>query len=296
MFLKIISFIISLIMQLLAHFPLRILQAFGAGLGRLAYYLPNEFKRITSINIQVCLPELDYVAQQALIKASLIETGKTAFEMPVIWSWPTDKLIGLITEVTGEAAVKAALQQERGIILISPHLGAWEVINPYLAKHYPIVIMYKPAKQAYLTDYIHRARKRTGSTLVPTNTTGVKALYRALRDGKVLGILPDQDPASNGGEFAPFFEVPTLTMSLVPRLAHKTGAAIFIVYAERLPKGRGYKLHFQPTGPMLADTDPLVATTALNQVMEHCIRKIPEQYQWSYRRFKRRPKGFPKLY
>jgi KDO2-lipid IV(A) lauroyltransferase len=272
------------------------LQILGAIIGFIASIFPHSMRRIIAINIALCFPELNAKAQRRLVRKTLIETGKTALEMPWLWLKPKAKLMSKIVEVRGEAEFKAAAAQHKGAILLSPHIGAWELLNPYLAKHFPMVIMYKPAKRAYLDQIILNARVRSGSTLVPTNTSGVKALYRALTEGKVVGLLPDQDPGKNGGEFAPFFNIPTLTMTLVARMAQKSQVPVYLVYAERLNIGRGFRIHFSPVNAQIAGTDTPLALAAMNHAVEQCIRQSPAQYQWSYKRFKHRPEGEAKIY
>ena len=130
-----------------------------------------------------------------------------------------------------------------------------------------------------------------GAKLVPTDASGVRALFQAAARNEMIGILPDQDPGAQGGVFAPFFGLQTNTMTLLPRLMQKTGATVIISYAQRLPRGQGFHLHFVPL-PAVSDPDDIQAiATALNQGVEECIRQSPAQYQWSYKRFKTRPAG-----
>jgi len=212
--------------------------------------------------------------------------GKTLFEMPAFWLGPIDKAFSKIVKIEGEAAVAAAFQQGRGVILLSPHLGAWEIVNLYLAKHYPLFVMYKPSKMRYFQKLIINARQRLGSTLVPTNRHGVKTLYRALENGHVTVILPDQNPGNSGGEYADFFGHPALTMTLVNRLAQKNQPPIFFMYAERLNKAEGYIIRFKPANPLISENNPVISAAALNQGLEACIKEIPHQYLWAYKRFK----------
>src|SRR5690606_22857156 len=121
---------------------------------------------------------------------------------------------------------------------------------------------------------------------------GVRTLLKLLKDGGMLGILPDQQPKRGDGEFAPFFNIPALTMTLLPRLAERTGATVLCAYVKRLPTHeQGFEVHIEPAPDTVADPDPLIATAALNLALEHCIRSAPEQYQWSYKRFTIRPEG-----
>jgi KDO2-lipid IV(A) lauroyltransferase len=164
----------------------------------------------------------------------------------------------------------------------------------YLSTVAPITVLYRPPRKQWLEEVIVNGRGQSGARMVPTDGRGVKALFSTLRRGEMVAILPDQQPKkaeSKAGVFAPFFGVPALTMVLINRLAQKTGAAVVYGFAERLPHSKGFRLHWIEATEALADPDPVVAVTALNQGVEQCVRRCPEQYQWSYRRFEARPDG-----
>jgi KDO2-lipid IV(A) lauroyltransferase len=139
------------------------------------------------------------------------------------------------------------------------------------------------------------ARERFGAALVPADMAGVRALLKALRRGELLGILPDQEPRHGNGVFSPFFGIPAYTMTLLARLAQQSAAPVFVTYAERLARGAGFRLHFQPL-----DLEPHYSveeiTAAVNAGIEDCVRRLPQQYQWSYKRFKTQPAGAGNFY
>jgi KDO2-lipid IV(A) lauroyltransferase len=142
-----------------------------------------------------------------------------------------------------------------------------------------------------LGQYMRTSRERFGARLVPTNAGGIRHLYRALGRGEFIGLLPDQEPQSGHGVFAPFFGIEAYTMTLLARLLEKYRVPVFFVYSERLPGGKGFRIHFSPmTGDFRRD-DPLAVCTAMNAGVEACVRRIPEQYQWNYKRFRTRPEG-----
>jgi KDO2-lipid IV(A) lauroyltransferase len=114
---------------------------------------------------------------------------------------------------------------------------------------------------------------------------GVRTLYRRLQAGGVVGILPDQKPNQGEGENAPFFGVPAQTMVLLPRLAERTGATVLFSFAERLPHGAGYRVHFLPAPDGIANKDIGIACAALNRGVEDCVRLAFAQYQWTYKRY-----------
>ena len=283
------------LLRLLSWLPLPVVHGLGALLGGLFSLLPSHERRISEQNLRYCFPELTDRQRRRLLRRSLIETGKTMLELAPLWLWDGHKALGLIREVHGEQDWQAALQQGRGGIAITPHLGAWELAGLYASAYYPITTLYRPSRHG-LDDLIRQGRERLGARTVPTDARGVRALYKSLRAGQVLGILPDQDPDGDAGIFVPFFGLPTYTMVLLSRLAISAKAPVFMIYAERLSFGRGYRLHFIAL-PEQVSQEPLEASvTAVNQAVEQAIRRRPEQYLWSYKRFKSRPPGAPRRY
>lgn len=283
--------LIKLLLRLLALLPLPLAHAAGAGLGWLAWALPTRARRVTLANLALCLPEMDEGARRSLARRSLLEAGKTFTEMGAMWYWSPARLRGKIRDVVGWENVEAARARGKGVIALTPHLGAWELTSQYYVSRHPLTCLYRPPRLQALDAMILRSRERMGAQLVPTTPSGVKTLYQTLKRGETVGILPDQDPGRGAGIFAAFFGVPTNTMTLVPRLARTTGAAVVLVYAERLPHGRGYVMRFYRAPVGVEDADPAVAAAAMNRGVEACVRERPEQYQWSYKRFKTRPQG-----
>jgi KDO2-lipid IV(A) lauroyltransferase len=166
----------------------------------------------------------------------------------------------------------------------------------YIARRFPVTTLYRPPRVRELDAFIRAARERTGATLVPTDAGGVRALYRALAQGEVVAVLPDQDPGRGGGVFAPFFGQPAWTMALLSRLATRSGAPVFFGFARRLPRGDGYRLEFLPALAATTSVELTESAAAVNAAVEVCVRRVPAQYQWSYKRFKTRPPGEPRWY
>lgn len=278
-----------------ARLPLPLLHACGVLLGWLSWLIPDPNKAIARRNLELCFPALAPAARRRLLRRTLIETGKALMETPLLWLAPGNRAMDLVREVRGGELVEQALAAGRGVIVASPHLGNWELWGLYLGRH-QVTTLYRPPRQRALEELIRTARQRYGSTLVPTDARGVRALFQAVSRGGMIGILPDQDPRDEAGVFAPFFGVPALTMTLLPRLAYKSGATVLLSFAERLPWGRGFRLHFLPAPAGIDSASVAVAAAALNQGVEQCIRLAPEQYQWIYRRFRTRPQGEAPLY
>ncbi len=283
--------LIKLLLKTCALLPLRLSHGLGAAIGYLLYLLPNQARHVCRVNTDLCFPEQTARQRRRLLRDTLIETGKTFTEMGAIWYWPAERLLALIRQVHNRQLLTDALRQGRGILLMTPHLGCWEILNFYLSRQGRFTCMYKPPRMAGLDTVILNARKRTGSRLAPTTTSGVKMLYSALKQGEMVGVLPDQNPGKDQGVYAPFFGIPANTMPLVLRLARQTRPLVLLIYSRRLRKGKGYDIYLQQLDDDIYHSDQVVAASCLNRAMEQAIRQAPEQYQWSYKKFKYQPDG-----
>ena len=283
------------LLRLAARLSLPGAHAIGAALGGLLGRIPNPLRRTAARNLALAFPDLAAADRNRLLRANLRETGKLLLELGPLWLWPGARVLALARGPAGEAVLADVVQRRRGAIIITPHLGSWEMAGLYYSSHYPLTILYRPSRLG-LDELSVQGRGRVGGTVVATDAQGVRALLTALRQGQVLGILPDQDPGPEGGVFAPFFGVAASTMTLVSRLALKTGVPVFITWAERLPRGQGYALHLRALPAVTAAASLEASAAALNQGVEAAIRALPTQYLWAYKRFKTRPPGEAKLY
>ncbi len=286
----------NLLLDAFAALPLRVNQALGAFIGWVATLVPSRMRHVTQRNIALCFPDMGKAERKRLERQSLIETGRTLTEAGPLWRWPREKLLEITRETPGLDAVEQARAEGQGIIILAPHIGAWELVGLYASIRWPMTSLYKPPKQAAMDPPMREARERLGATLVPTDASGVKALLQALRRGEVIGILPDQEPTGGQGVFAPFLGQPAYTMVLASRLVGRGSARAFFTFAERLPRGQGFRLHFIPAEEDFYSADVETSAAALNRGVEACIRIAPAQYQWSYKRFRNRPQGLPKAY
>ena len=284
------------LLWLLGRLPLDILQALGSGFGALARWMNLREARVARRSLELCFPKMDEAERKALWRRNLAETGKTLFETTRLWTRPASNNLSFIHAVHGREHFDVALAAGRGVIIAAPHLGNWELLNQWLAAQSPLAILYRAPRQPALDALIRRFRAQPGVTQVRAEAAGVRTLLKLLKEGGMLGILPDQQPKRGDGEFAPFFGIPALTMTLLPRLAERTGATVLCAYVERIAApGRGFEVHIEPAPAAVGDPDPNIATAALNTALEHCIRAEPAQYQWSYKRFTIRPEGEPPI-
>lgn len=288
--------LIKLIFRLLSMLSLRRAQHLGRFLGGIVWKLGGRAAETTRKNLRACYPELSASEIEASGRASLRETGAMALEIPLMWVWPVERCLGLVREIEGEALLADHEAGNKGLLLLAPHLGNWELVGLFFASRYKMAALYSPPNQPGLDEYMKTVRSRSGSELVATDRRGIARLFSILREGGVVGILPDQTPRREGGEFAPFFGIPTITMTLASKLVQKTGARPLITYAQRLPDARGFKIVIREVEPGMASTNMCESLTALNRSVEKCIAEVPAQYQWEYKRFRRTAPGEQPVY
>lgn len=283
------AFFARRLLWLSSRLPLRFNHAIGALLGRIIYRYSDRYRELSRRNIARCFPEWSEVQREELVRNSLIEAGKSILESGALWLWTPQAVMAKVRKVSGGEMLQQAMAEGKGVIFAAPHLGAWEVIGLYGSVHWPMTSLYRPLRLAGLDKLIRAGRERAGARLVPTDASGVRALFKALANGDLVGILPDQDPGPDAGVFAPFFGVTANTMTLLTRLVRKTGARVFFAYAERLSQGQGYHVHFIPAPDGLTSANIEQAAASLNKGVEACVRQLPVQYQWAYERFKTQP-------
>jgi len=258
--------------------------------------LKSRSRDVTVENLAICFPEQSEQQRAELAKHSLQHLSMTALELGPVWSLPVKQLFKSIARVTGEKAVQAAVKDGKGFIILAPHIGSWELLGLYLGENYPFTSLYQPPDNPAMHEVTIKARSRSNANVAPTNTKGVKILLQALKRGEGIGILPDQVPPAEGGGFAPFFAVPALTTTLATNLARRTGARVFMGSALRIENSGKFEIIFDVVPETIGAEDMSIALTTLNQCVENCVLRAPEQYQWEYKRFKKQPGGERKYY
>lgn len=285
--------LVASLLKLGAHLPLRALHALGAALAWTLSWFGTREVRVARRNVELVFPELDATGRRRMLRATLAETGKGVVELAALWGRAPRAALALVREVRGREILDAALAQGRGVLVAAPHLGAWELLNLYLSSIAPMSVLYRVPQSAEFEHLLTHARGAFGAAQVRADAAGVRVLFRHLKEGRIVGILPDQRPKGGEGADAPFFGHRAKTMTLLSRLAGKTGAPVVLGFAERLPRGAGFRIHFAAAEPEVADEDLPRAVAALNRGIEQLTRIAPAQYQWTYKRFSFRRKGDP---
>ena len=290
--------LVLLALRLLAALPLPVAQGIGWCIGSLAAFVPNRERANAEVNVSLCFPQMPPGERRRFVRRTLIENACTLLESPRAWLRDPERLLEKVDPQDGERLIRAALARGKGLIFAAPHLGNWEMGVHFLTRTTPTTVLYRPPRQQVLETVMVRGRGRDHARVVPTDASGIRALYQALARGEAIAVLPDQQPKEEGSAavFAPFFGQEALTMTLLSRLARKTGAAVLYVFVERLPMGRGFRMHWLPAPEGIADADPRTAAATLNRGVESCVAICPTQYQWTYRRFKTRRGGLRNPY
>ena len=271
--------------RFVARWPLGLLHVLGAALGWLTWAASPTYRR--RIRANAALAGYSF----ARVRASVAHAGRMAAEMPRLWFGAP-----VPVEWRGAEHLDQAYAARRGIVFMTAHLGCFEIVpQAASARHHaeygPITVLYRPARQAALAEVVAMARRREGLETAPTTLAGVRQMIKALRAGRAVGLLPDQVPPEGQGVWSPVFGQPAYTMTLAARLLQQTGAVPLLVWGERLPRGQGFRVHFEPFPEPLSD-DLDTAVAQINRAMESLIRQCPQQYLWGYGRYKQ-PRGTP---
>ena len=253
--------------------------------------LPNlSIVRTIKINMALIEPALTAKQKKTVIKDIVRHQCLSSVESIKSWAMPPEWSIEQIREVHNQEILIEGLANPNGMLAIVPHLGTWEMMNAWLNQFGSPTIMYKPVKDKLTGDFILKGRARLNATLVPTDSSGVRSVFKTLKRGGFSIILPDHVPEPSGGVVVPFFGVKTLTSTLAPKLASKTKCALVGLSCIRRDDNRGFDIYcYKLDDPALYDRNTEIATQALNQAMEHMIKDNYSHYMWGYRRFKRIP-------
>ena len=272
--------------RLLSGLPLPVLHAMGAALGWLVYLASPSYRRRMKDNIT-------RAGFASSLRQAIAESGKSILELPFVWCADQQRVLRSVT-LENWNVVQQVLDAGHGAVFLTPHLGCFELTAQVVAANIPVpvTVLYRPPRKAVLRPLIEGARARHNMNLAPASLSGVRTLLKALKSGRLTGLLPDQVPQNGEGVWADFFGKPAYTMTLPAKLHAMSGAPIVLTYAERKPRGQGFILRFMCFDAPLGDT-PEQQARAINLAMEQLIARCPAQYFWSYNRYKTPPGVMP---
>ncbi len=278
----------------LMHFlPFRVLVWVGTTLGSLLYLIAAERRRVGSINLKLCFPDLSEEARKKLLREHFKMFARGLIERSILW-WSSAEYISSLIRVEGVEHFEAV--KDKPSILLTPHFVGMDVGGQWIAQHADTVCMYANQKNLYLTELLLKKRARFRNQRLYSRQQGLRPILKGMRAGMPFIYPPDQDQGVKDGAFIPFFGVPAATMTSVARIAQMAGAKVVPSITRLLPGGAGYVLTFYPAWENYPSGDDIADTRRVNEFIEDRVREMPEQYFWLHKRFKTRPEGEARFY
>lgn len=281
-------------LRMLSVLPLSISSKVTAVIAWFVYHTNSSSRTVTETNLKLCYPNLSDKERDELTRKSINASGKLMAETAKIWLRTAPQTLPMITDIEGEAYFHQLNNDpDTGTLMISPHLGNWELVWSYLAYNYQSSGLYRPPKIQELEKIILKGRQAGGGQIIKTSKMEVRKMLKLLKNAESLFMLPDQQPAVGSGVFAPFYGHQAYTMTLLQGLVQRTAAKILMVTCIRTKKG--FTLSFSPVNiePTLSNEE---YAEQLNLHLQQEIDKNPEQYEWAYKRFKASPEGIAYRY
>lgn len=268
--------------------PIRFSRFFARSLAAIINALKiTKTANTIALNIDICLPELTEQEKHRLIHTAVRNELQSYMEFFSIWGSSNESNIARIKQVIGAQYFHQAIEDQKGIILLAPHFGTWEVMNAWFAQHTQMTIMYKPIKNPEADQFVRSARSREQANLVPTDESGIRQLFKALKSGGTTVILPDHTP-KQAGEMIEYFGLPLASSNLSAKLIQKTKAKALLVYAIR-NETEDFNLHIEPLDDAIYEGTATDGTLVIHQAIEELMQRYPEHAHWSYKRFRANP-------
>ena len=278
--------LLKLFLTLFSYISLKNIHFLGEVTGFLLSIVPNSLKTTTRTNLKICFPEKTQMEIDILTRKSLKETSKSLFESGKSWIAYPKLDINKLVEVEGKDLILRSLEEGRGVILFTPHIGNIEILINFVANNFKSTIPYTPAKISALDSIMNSARDLMGANMVKADSGGVKSSLITLREGNLIMMASDQVPKKSNGIISSFFGVSALTVSLISTPSKKTKSPCHSVVCLRQSRGQGFRIIFSEKINQLNDLDVQDGVNLMNRELEKCIMKAPEQYAWEYKRFK----------
>ena len=271
--------LLKLSLNVIAALPLTVAQLFGASMGILAYVGSKQYRELFR-------PQYEAVVQSKNLPFKLWEAIRASGMLfsDSLWIWRNPQKALALVEVQNWDLVEAAISEGHGLVMLTPHLGGFEIIPRVLAQHFPATILYRPSRQDWLNEIVEEGRAYPNMHFVPTNLHGVRQMTRALTRGEAIGILPDQVPSGGEGVWVPFFNRPAYTTPLPARLANRNNTPVVMFTAKRKGLGQGWLMQATRLSPL--SEDATLGAAELNMAIENAVLVAPEQFIWSYNRYK----------
>lgn len=273
------------ILRVLVTLPLPWLRRLGEGLGAVFGRLARRRRRIAEKNLELCFPEQTPEQRRDLLHAYFRSAGAGLMEAAFSWYAPESRLRDGY-HLEGREHLLAALDEGKGVLLLSAHFMNLELVGRFLLLEHPIALMYRPNENPLVEAQFQR--HRGGGAVRAIRRDDVRGALRVLRDQHALWYAPDQRMGGKNSVVVPFFGIPAQTSSATHRIARRSGARVVPFFGYREASGH-YRLVIQPALDHFPTENLLADTQRINEVIESLVRQAPEQYLWAHRRFRGRP-------
>ncbi len=281
------------LMLLMSWMPGRALWFMGRALGTAASWLTTPNRRFAERNIELCFPDKSSEERRQLVREHFRLSGFATLSLSVIWFAPTWRLKRFVM-IRGHHHLDNVYAGGKNVILLAPHFIGLDMGGVRLSAERKYVTMYRKARDPLL-EYLFHRRERFGTVMVERSAS-LKPIIRYIREGRPFYYLPDQDMGERASVFVPFFGIPAATITALSRIAETTNAAVIPCITRILPFGRGFEVSLLSPLDNFPTDDAVADAARMNREIEQWVREMPEQYMWTYRRFKTRPNNEPSLY
>ncbi len=276
---------IQILLEILSYLPIRIQYQLAGILAFIVARTHNQVAIITDKNIRLCFDGLNREKQRSLVKTTIRHTCISLIELAAIWCWPAQKVLAKIEQ---QSVCDQFSRSNKGRLIIAPHLGSWELLNIWLAENGNLISLYKPQPNAKVDDFMLQSRSRNGAQLVPTDSSGLRKLFKGLKQGATVMILPDQKPNPGSAQIdSLFFGHEASTTALIRNICDKIDCDVFIGVMYRLEASTKFSLCIESLDHNALAASEFDSAKYLNDQIELRVRSHPQQYQWSYERFTR---------
>jgi len=275
----------KLIIKILEAIPYKGLFYIGKVLALLLYTLPNKHRRVSEANLKLVFPHKTSLQINSILRDSLFHSIMNMLEAGLVWGKKDyKKKLGFV-DVENFSQIESSLSSDKGVLLFTPHIGNIEIIINFLGQHTDCTIPYTQPKNKDLDNIITNSRNKSGVKMVDINVSGIKDMLSALKNKKLVAVASDQVPKKGAGIISKFFNREIYSMSLLPKLQQRTGCVAHLMYCERKENGKGFVIHFDSKIDLSSNIQDGV--DKMNNEFEKCIMKLPGQYSWEYKKFKR---------
>ena len=281
-----------LLLRALAPLPLPLLRVLGAALGTLLWALARKRRHIALTNLRLCYPGWSEARRRAVLRRSFVLFGQAFLDRAWLWHGKPEgvrqrlHIVGAVQDLTREGAV----------VMFAPHFYGMDAGGSAVMDQIerPACTIYSTQSNPAIDAWMRAGRQRFGQATLLSRQDGLKPIVRALREGKMLYLLPDMDLGPQESIFVPFFGVPAATVPSLPRFAKLGGARVVPVVTRLTPDG--YEVRVHPVWQNYPSDDVTADTARMNAELQTWIDAMPEQYYWVHKRYKTRPPGEPALY